>query len=194
MFDCFARFDLERRPFLEPEVVKEAFQARAAAAHPDGCGTTREIAEFAGVELAFRTLRDPKLRLQHLLDLEFPGARSSAAATVPADVAGMFTPASALAGQVDAFLGRRNAAGSAVARALLAGEQLALRGEVEGWLETLRRREALLLEELRAADKYWTLAGERDAAKVLRLHQSFAFLTRWIDQARERLFALSASA
>src|SRR5450631_1104994 len=98
MFDCFARLDLERRPFLEPEVVKEAFQDRAATAHPDGCGTTREIAEFAAVELAFRTLRDPKLRLQHLLDLEFPGARSSAAATVPADVAGMFTPASALAG------------------------------------------------------------------------------------------------
>lgn len=194
MFDCFARLDLERRPFLEPEVVKGAFQERAAAAHPDGCGAPGEIAEFAAVELAFRTLRDPKLRLQHLLDLEFPGARSSAAATVPADVAGMFTTASALAGRVDAFLGRRNAAGSAVARALLAGEQLVLREEVEGWLETLRQRETQLVDELRRADQYWTLAGERDAAKVLRLHQSFAFLTRWIEQARERLFALSAQA
>lgn len=194
MFDCFARLELERRPFLDPEVVKEAFQARAAAAHPDGCGAPGEIAEFAAVELSFRTLRDPKLRLQHLLDLEFPGARSSAAATVPADVASMFTPTSALVGTVDAFLGRRNAAGSAIARAMLAGEQLALRGEVESWLETLRAKEAQLLEELKAADKFWTLAGERDAAKVLRLHQSFAFLTRWIEQARERLFALSASA
>ena len=192
MFSCFALLDLERRPYLDPAVVKASFQERAASVHPDGYGTTREIADFAAVELAFRTLRDPKLRLQHLLDLEFPGVRTAAPATVPAVLAELFTPANLLIGRVDAFLGRRNAAGSAVARAMMGREQLALRAEVESWQETLRHHELALQEDLRSADQFWTLAGERDSAKLLRLHQSFAFLTRWNEQARERLFALSA--
>jgi len=192
MFDCFARLDLERRPLLEAEAVKDAFHVRAAGEHPDGCGSTNEIAEFAAAEMAFRTLRDPKLRLQHLLDLEFPGMRTTAPATVPPDLVSLFTPAALITARVDSFLGRRNGAGSAVARAMMAGEQLSLRGEVEGWLETLRQREMQLLEELRTVDKFWTLAGERDPQKLLLLHQSFAFVSRWIDQARERLFALSS--
>ena len=192
MLDCFLLLGLERRPYLEPEAVKGAFQARAASAHPDGYGTTREIADFAAVELGFRTLRDPKLRLQHLLDLEFPGVRTAAPATVPADLAALFTPANLMIGRVDAFLGRRNAAGSAVGRAMMAGEQLALRAEVEEWMETLQHRAAVLVEELKGADRFWTLGGERDAAKLLRLHQSFAFVTRWTEQARERLFVLSS--
>ena len=176
---------------LEAEAVKDAFHERAAGEHPDGFGSAREVAEFAAAELAFRTLRDPKLRLQHLLDLEFPGLRTSAPATVPPDLASMFTPAAMVTSRVDSFLGRRNAAGSAVARAMMAGEQLSLRGEVEAWMESLRQREEQLFEELRAVDRFWTLAGERDPQKLLLLYQSFSYLSRWIDQARERLFALS---
>lgn len=191
MFDCFARLELERRPMLEADAVKEAFHERAAGEHPDGCGSAREVAEFAAAELAFRTLRDPKLRLQHLLDLEFPGARASAPNAVPPELAEMFTPASLITARVDSFLRRQAAAGSAVGRAMMAGEQLSLRGEVEEWMESLRAREDLLTRELRSADKYWTLAGERDPQKLLQLYQSFSYVSRWIEQARERLFALS---
>lgn len=84
MTDAFALLQLPRRPWLDTDEVRAAFQRLAASAHPDRSGST---ADFTELTRAYETLRDPAPRLRHFLALEQPGL---AAGEVPADLVDWF--------------------------------------------------------------------------------------------------------
>ena len=71
MTDAFALLDEPRQPWLEVEALKTKFLTRSAATHPDKFTdpAEKETAQtrFADLNSAHEILRDPKLRLQHLL-------------------------------------------------------------------------------------------------------------------------------
>jgi curved DNA-binding protein CbpA len=196
MTDYFALLGESRRPYLDSERITQTFRELSRREHPDqaAAGSAEEAGEsFALLNQAQQTLRDPKLRLGYLIGLEFPETRLSGPAEVPRELAGLFGPIHGLLERVDALLARKAAAPSTLARALLAREELALRALVEAQVFALDTLYAAALEQLCEFDAGW-IAGESATAKnqLVGFYQRFSYLSRWLEQFRERLFQLGA--
>ena len=75
MTDYFAFFNEPRRPWLDAESLKQKFLALSATVHPDRVHNLGEVERAAAQErytelnTAYNWLREPKERLQHLLQL-----------------------------------------------------------------------------------------------------------------------------
>ncbi len=187
--DYFALLGESRRPWLDEERVKETFHRLSRERHPD---QVTAVGDFAELNAAQAALRDPKTRLRHLLALEYPHVAVSGPASVPAALSELLFPIHGLLQKIDAFLARQDAASGALARALLAGEQFALREEAETRLGELEALHATLLAELQTFDAARWDARPPDAeTTLLGFYHGFAYLSRWLEQFRERLFRLS---
>lgn len=181
MVDYFALLGEPRRPFLDPDRIKETFHRLSRERHPDQAGGGQDA--FADLNLAQETLRDPKTRLRHLLALEFPEIATAGPAVVPVSLADDFGPVLGLLQKADAFLPKKAAASGALAKALLSREEAALRAELEEISARLNGKMTVATEDLRMLD-----GRDRDA--LLDLYQRFAYLGRWLEQLRERAFQL----
>lgn len=193
--DFFARLGEERRPWLDPERVKKRFHALSREQHPDqqAAGSNGETdAAFARLNAAQAALRDPKARLRCLLEIEFPEVKVSGPATVPETLADLFAPIHELLKKIDALLAKKAGAPSALARALLAREELALQEAAQERLGLLETLSAQASEELQAFDARWEPRPPDAAGRLLDFYQRFAYLSRWTEQLRERLFQLAA--
>ena len=118
--DFFALLGEPRRPWLDPEQVKETFHRLSRTEHPDQ--QAAENTDFARLNQAQATLRDPKGRLRHLLELEYPEVKLSGPSGVPGGLADLFVSVHELLRETDAVLAKKAAAASALAKALLARE------------------------------------------------------------------------
>ena len=189
--DPFALLSLPRRPWLEPELVKDAYHRLSRELHPDAAGGGGDNDRFAVLNEAQATLTDPRRRLSSLLALEFADALSSAPAPVPAALGNLVFPTQGFLQTVDGFLVRKTAASGALARALLAREEWALREGTEKRLAELEALHAEALDDLRRFDAERWDARPPEAAAILRgLRDRLSYLGRWTDQFRERLFQL----
>ncbi|MFL6542144.1 MAG: hypothetical protein ACJ8I9_03160 [Chthoniobacterales bacterium] len=83
MTDYFAVLDQPRSAWLDVAALKEKFHERARTEHPDAGG-----ANFEELNIAYRTLADPKSRLAYLLELT--GAKPAAVTEPPADLVDLF--------------------------------------------------------------------------------------------------------
>ena len=188
--DCFALLGEPRRPWLDPEAVKETFHRLSRTEHPDQAAAEAD-ADFARLNTAQATLRDPKLRLRHLLELECPEVKLAGPSNVPAGLADRFVSVHGLLRETDTLLAKKAGASSALAKALLAREEHAAREKLEAALEELGTLLEAAEGELQGFDALWTAARPPDAATtLLGLYQRFSYLSRWTEQGRERLFQL----
>lgn len=190
MVDYFALLGEPRRPSLDPERIKETFHRLSRERHPDQAGGGQDA--FADLNLAQETLRDPKLRLRHLLALEYPEVATAGPAIVPASLADDFGPVLGLLQKADAFLPRKTAAAGALAKALLLKDEAELREELRVVSARLEGKMAIATEDLHSLSDRWE-AG-RDANVLLDLYHRFAYLGRWLEQLRERGFQLEMAA
>ena len=191
MTDYFALLDEPRRPWLDEERVKETFHRLSRERHPDQVATATADG-FAELNAAQAALRDPKSRLRHLLALEYPHVAVSGPAIVPPALADLLFPVHTLLQRIDAFLARQAAASGALARALLSGEQFTLREEAENQLADLEKLHATLLAGLQDFDATsWHQRPPGAEATLLGFYHGFAYLSRWIEQFRERMYQLS---
>jgi curved DNA-binding protein CbpA len=195
--DYFAMLGESRRPYLDPEKVAEKFHELSRSQHPDSRaaadGEGDPTADFARLNQAQQTLRDPKLRLGYLIGLEYPEVRLAGPAEVPRTLAGLFSPIHALLEKVDAVLARKAGAPSALSRALLAREEWQLRAEVEAHVQALEQLYASALDELKDYDADWQSgASSGQQQQMVNFFQRFSYLSRWLDQLRERLFQLGS--
>ena len=193
--DFFAALGMERRPWLDPERVKDRFHALSREQHPDqqaGGSTGETDAVFARLNAAQAALRDPKARLRGLLEIEFPHVRVSGPATVPGTLADLFAPTLELLQRIDALLAKKAGASSGLARALLAREELTLQEAAQARLGELETLHASALADLQAFDARWNPRPPDAAGQLLDFYQRFAYLSRWTEQLRERLFQLGA--
>jgi curved DNA-binding protein CbpA len=190
--DLFAVLGEERRPWLDPGQIKETFHTRSRLVHPDQAQVLEAGAEFARLNLAQNTLREPRLRLRHLLELEYPDLALSGPAPVPAALVDLFAPIRQLVSESDALLAQKAAAPSVLARALLAPREMELRDMAEQHLATLHGLHAATESDLQRLDAEWSTRPADAGARLFDLYQRFAYLTRWTEQLRERLFQLGA--
>jgi curved DNA-binding protein CbpA len=195
MTDYFALLNEPRRPWLDPEALKNKFLALSADLHPDKVHSTDAGQKFdAGkhfteLNTAYNCLREPKERLRHLLELEL-GSKPKDLQQIPPDLADLFIEIAVLCRQVDAFLKEKANVSSPLLRA-----QLFERGQE--WTDKLmaaqkktNQRHDALITQLQSLDANWV---NNAAAKNSRLPQLeeiwrlISFYTRWSSQMQERL-------
>lgn len=186
MVDCFELLGLPPRAALDEAVLQTAYLAATKMAHPDQAGGDAKLS--ADLNAALETLKSPVTRLKHLVEMR--SGLGWRAIPLEPGLMSLFEKLGPLLQQTSAFLARKQAATSALAKALLAPEEMRLREALESLNESIeeewQRLEALLPEcdeRLAAGDE----AAWKDVQAML---AKFAYLTKWRAQIRERLLGL----
>jgi hypothetical protein len=201
--DNFALLDEPRRPWLDPEELKQKFLARSAGVHPDRIHTAPETVRkaagdrYAELNAAYNCLREPKNRLRHLLELEL-GAAPADLERLPTDVTDGFFELGRICKEADIFLAER-----ARVQSPLLKVQLFERGHE--WTEKLlaQQRELHakrdgLLAELRSMNPAWDAVSSASALRaglpferLEQIYRTLGYLGRWFEQLQERIVQLS---
>lgn len=198
--DYFAQLDEPRRPWLDPQGLKEKFLALSAAVHPDRVHGASEAEKrlaqqrFADLNRAYQSLRNHKERLQHLLELE-TGAKPQQVQQVPPELMEFFFAVAQLFKQTDAFLAQKSQKSSPML-------QVRLFEEAQDWIEKLKAlqqrlvlRQGELESALKQIDAHWMEAIDSDRRQgVLRqiedLCRLFSYYNKWQAQVQERIVQL----
>lgn len=185
MTNAFALLGLPRAAALDPKALQQAWLAASRAAHPDQPGG--DAAHAAEINAAHETLQSPEKRLKHLLELHQTPWRA-----VPIDdtMMAIFSQLGPLLQNITACLKRRQSAASALAKALLAPEEMRLREQLEELGTQLEAQRSALLAELPALD---SRLGAGDTAILIELQTmqaKLAYLAKWQTQVRESLLSL----
>ena len=122
MIDYFALLDQPRRPWLDPDELKNTYYRKTLLAHPDA-QTTRPRAAgtdttFTSLNEAYQVLQDPRRRLHHLLSLE-GAAPSSTDETIPQHLHDLFPAVGALTQRANPLLEKIRTTSNRLSRSLL---------------------------------------------------------------------------
>jgi len=167
--------------------LKAKFHALTTEHHPDVSAANSP--DFAAVNIAFNTLREPRLRLRHLLELEAPELlRRNAPA--PATVANLFLKMGAMTQTLDRFLAKRAGTKSTLGKATLIAEQLVLQEDLEEWLSVLEKEKASWLAKIPEMDAAWMRDRRAAFEPVAETAQALSYLDKWSAQIREGLVKL----
>lgn len=209
MTDCFALLDLPRQPWLEPEAVQARFIALSAVRHPDKLGDASEAdrqaaaAGYAELNAAYQTLRDPKTRLSHLIELATgtPPPTLQAVSNASAD---LFFEVSSLCRQVDGFLAGRAQATSPLLKAGHFARGLEWTDRIQALQQRLATQRSALEQELNGMNPAWAgfnpdptrttplaAAVSSSLPRLGAIYQSLGYLARWNAQLEERLVQLA---
>lgn len=185
MSNAFALLGLPRVAALDADALQKAWLAASRAAHPDQPGG--DAARAAEVNAAFETLQTPEKRLKHLLELHQVPWRA-----VPIDDAMMalFSQLGSALQNTAAFLKRRQSAASALAKALLAPEEMRQREQLEEIAATLEARRDALLASLPVLDTRLAGGDATAPGDLQNLQARLAYLGKWQAQVREALLSL----
>jgi curved DNA-binding protein CbpA len=200
MTDNFALLNELRRPWLEPDLLKQKFLAQSANLHPDKIHSASDAEKnvaakkFAELNAAYNCLLEPKSRLLHLLELEL-GAKPKDIQTIPSALADLFAEVSMVCRSADGFLSEKSKVTSPLLQV-----QLFERGQ--DWVEKLnvlqRKLNELrekLTDELKSLDAQWISADavshKETLSKLEELYRLFGYFNRWNGQIQERIFQLS---
>jgi DnaJ-class molecular chaperone len=185
MTDFFVLLQQPRQPWLEPADLKQRYQELTLAQHPDTTGGEQSSDDFARINEAYRVLADPKLRLQHLLQLSGIDLNSDQA--IPQELLDLFSGIGSFMQATDELLQRVTTTKNVLARSLIQPEIVAQGKEAKALLEKTRRLYDVALEETRSLNETWAKTPQQLAELFCR----FSYLTRWIQQLEERQFQLS---
>jgi curved DNA-binding protein CbpA len=200
MTDHFALLQETRRPWIDPDPLKEKFLALSAQFHPDRFHQAPEVERksagehFSAINAAYNCLREPKERLRHLLELEL-GAKPADIQRVPPELMDAMFEIGRLCQQADAFLAERGKVTSPLLKV-----QWFERGHE--WTEKLNARQQIinarreeLSRELAAMNPAWEAAGTTRSGLPLErldaIYRLLGYLGRWSEQLQERVVQLS---
>lgn len=190
MIDYFALLEQPRRPWFDENALREKFHSLARAAHPDRQSSASPDLDFASLSEAFRVLGDPKLRLQHLLQLE---SNTQASDVLPKDLEDLFPSMTAIIRTADDLLKRTKATTNALSRSLFKSELLTIQNQIAQSLAKLSELQEQTMSELRALDESWTTIPSPDFSQLRRLYLKISYLSRWITQFEEKKLQFSLS-
>ncbi|KAF0170213.1 MAG: molecular chaperone HscB [Limisphaerales bacterium] len=204
MTDCFALLNEPRRPWLATDALKAKFFARSAEVHPDRVHSAPEAERAAAQErytalnAAFNTLREPKDRLQHLLELE-SGAKPGNIQSTPAELTDLFFEVGRLCRDVDFFLLEKGRANSPLLKVKMFQRAMDWTSQINALQQRLNAKRGELETELAAMNETWAAAPTEPEvrraalplARLEQLYRPFSFLSRWTAQLQERVVQLA---
>ncbi len=180
MTDFFEVLGLPRQGTIDEAELQTRYHELAADIHPDKTRDPKEREDFAErssqLNLAVQTLKNPVTRLRHLLELLAPGEKPDAG--LSEDLMQLFALVGGKVQEADAFLAKKRAASSALAKALLAEAEIRTQQDLQATLGQVT--EALNQLDLDASDL-------NDLRKV---YTQLSFLNKWQRQLNERLLAI----
>jgi curved DNA-binding protein CbpA len=174
MTDCFALLGLPRSATLDESLLQAAWHERSRAAHPDQPGGS--AADAAEINAAYETLLAPEKRLKHLLDIHEVPWR-----TIPisAEMMSLFSQIGPLLQKAAALAKKKQQASSALAKALLANEEMSLREALEALGTEIEAKREVILSDL------------PEELELLQVAQAtLAYLSKWQAQIREALLVM----
>ncbi|MGD0745813.1 MAG: hypothetical protein ABSA45_11725 [Verrucomicrobiota bacterium] len=200
MTDYFVLLNEPRRPWLDPESLKQKFLALAAGIHPDrihnadGLEKAGANRRYAELNAAYHCLVEPKLRLRHLLELEL-GAKPNDVQQIPAALADLFAEVATTCRNADIFLAEKAQATSPLL-------QVQLFERTQEWIDRLNDLQKKLNElrekltgELKSLDERWMGTDAASRGEILpkleELYRLFGYFNRWHSQIQERIVQLS---
>ncbi len=198
MADYFALLKEQRRPWVDPALLKQKFLILSAEIHPDRVHRAPEAERraaqerYAELNAAYNCLREPKERLAHLLELE-TGAKPSQVQSVPPDLMDAFMEITNVCRGTDSFLAEKATVTSPLLRLQLfeLGQEwteklMALQKKINSWREGLSG-------QLKEVDAEWEKSRERrELLGSLERHcQLLGYFGRWSAQIQERIVQLS---
>lgn len=168
--DAFAKLGLEPRLTLSQEEIREAFREAGKLAHPDAGGAEED---FSALRAAADLLSSPSRRLKHWLELR--GAVPDARGTIDPGLMDLFSIVGTTTQQAETAIRKRDAALSALAKALVENElRLALESvekaiaAVDGAIDGI----CSSFPEIEASET-------PDAERAAKLARDLAFLEKW---------------
>ncbi|HSH93397.1 MAG TPA: DnaJ domain-containing protein [Roseimicrobium sp.] len=205
MTDHFARLDVNRQPWLDVEELKGRFHTLSQEVHPDrvhnASPAERETAnaQYSSLNTAYNTLRQPKDRIAHLIELE-TGVRPRDIQGMSTDLADLFLKVGAVLKEIDPLVAQKESTVSPMLKVALMDRVMVASDR----LETVQREVGGLVQaldqELKSMNTAWIHApdlgqsGRREALPLARLEEMYRLLgyyTRWQQQLSDRLFRLS---
>ena len=190
MTDYFALLDQPRRPWLDPDEVKETYHRKTFEAHPDTQANHASTDAFTSLNEAYQVLQDPKRRLHHLLSLE-GAAPSSTDQTVPQQLHDLFPRIGALTRQTNLLLEKVGSTSNALSRSLLKPQILEVQKEAKETRKQIQQLSDKSLEQLRQINAAWANNPAEQIEDLSDLYFVFAYLGRWSAQLDEIMFQLS---
>jgi Fe-S protein assembly co-chaperone HscB len=205
MADYFSLLNEPRRPWLDPEGLKAKFHAFTAAVHPDrvhGASEAEKLAanqRYAELNAAYQCLREPKGRLQHLLELE-RGEKVDDVQQIAPGTMELFMEVSQLCRETDAVLGEKASVTSPMLKVQLFEKAMALSERLTSLLEKLDGHRERLAAQLRNLNMAWETAPPVGAptrlhvlpcSRLEHIYREFSYLNRWTQQLQERMLQLS---
>ena len=205
MMDYFNLLGQPRCPWLDADILKQSFLALSSQHHPDrvhsvsGAGTQAASVRFVELNSAYQCLREPRTRLQHLLELE-RGSKPGGIERTPSEVMELFMQVGRLCRDVDGFLSDRNNTASPLLKARLFERGMEWTDKLNQLQQVLSARLTDLDARLKAMNGEWQAAPEigradRPAALPLETledaYRALSYLSKWTAQLRERVVQLS---
>jgi len=186
MTSSFELLGLPSRASLNEAELQHAYFEATKTAHPDQVGGDDQLS--ADLNAALEMLKSPVTRLKHLIDTR--SGLGWRAIPLDAGLMNLFEKLGPLLQQVSSFLTRKQNATSALAKALLASEEMRLREALEDLNEAIENEWQRLEAMLPGYDE--RIATEDTAVwpELQALQAKFAYLTKWRTQIREKLLGL----
>ena len=179
-FDAFAELGLPRLVDPGDELIEEAWRELSRRWHPDSPEGDPE--RSAAVNRAHDILSQPGPRLRHWLELNGRTARDAAMSD---ETMTLFSKVGAALQAADDVLRKRDAATTAMGRAVLAADEWRVQSDLQSMLREITDALGAELERFSALDEENFPLAESTAAAL-------GFLDKWQAQIRERLVALMA--
>src|SRR5580765_7109086 len=112
--DAFALLGVPRRPWLDPDLLKQRFLSLSAEWHPDRLHNATEAEKrlaqdrFTELNHAYQMLLDPRERLLHLAELEL-GRKTGEVQNIPSDLMTLFFEVGGVCRKADALIAEKAA-------------------------------------------------------------------------------------
>src|SRR2546430_7054823 len=197
--DCFALLNEPRRPWLEPEALKQKFLALSAKLHPDRIHGASEAdkksaqLQYTELNAAYNRLQDPKERLLHLLELEL-GGRPTEVRRIPDELISLFEQVNQTCRDADIFLKEKEQVTSPLLKVQMFERAQEQSQKLEALQQTINSHRDELLSQIQVIDREWASLNresspERSAAlrQLEELYRLLSYFTRWQRQLQERL-------
>jgi len=206
--DAFALLNEPRRPWLDAEALKQKFQSLSNPVHPDRVHSATDSEKqsantrYAELNAAYNTLREPRDRLLHLLELEI-GAKPDDIQRIPPGTMDLFVEVGQLCRDIDAFMAERANVSSPLVKVQMFQRGMEWTDKLQSLQQRIVAKRDELAVELWKMNEVWDGApavdsAERRAALPLerleQIYRVFSYIARWSEQLQERNVQLAAAA
>ncbi|MEP6698503.1 MAG: DnaJ domain-containing protein [Verrucomicrobiota bacterium] len=194
MTDYFALLNQPRVPWLDPVELKKIFHEKTLRAHPDTAAQSghagQDDAAFVQLNEAYQLLREPKRRLQHLLQLEGEPV-AIAGLAIPGEIDRLFPMVATLMQETEGVMRRTGTATNALNRSLVRPEVLKAIERITQMLETLDHLHDRSISALRKLSESWKTGDIDHRSELHALYLQFSYLTKWRSELAEKHLVLT---